>query len=60
MSERFFKKDLLNFFITKYLKKKIDDDLTVGTDEHCKNNLLVVALYRLFFNVEDYRDRGSR
>ena len=34
VSERFLKKDLLNFFITKYLKKEFDDDLTVGVDEH--------------------------
>ena len=29
-----FLQNLLNFFITKYLKKEFDDDLTVGVDEH--------------------------
>ena len=28
-----FLQNLLNFFITKYLKKEFDDDLTVGMDE---------------------------
>ena len=29
-----FLQNLLNFFITKYLKKEFDDDLTVRVDEH--------------------------
>ena len=28
-----FLQNLLNFFITKYLKKEFDDDLTVGVDD---------------------------
>ena len=50
VSERFLKKDLLNFFITKYLKKEFDDDLTVGMDERnpcglsvTGDNLITVA-----------------
>ena len=43
VSERFLKKDLLNFFITKYLKKEFDDDLTVGMDERSPCGLSVTG-----------------
>ena len=36
-----FLQNLLNFIITKYLKKEFDDNLSVGVDEHSHCGLSV-------------------
>ena len=39
---------LLNFIITKYLKKKIDDDLSVGLDESSPCGLSVTGDIKIY------------
>ena len=38
-----FLQNLLNFIVTKYLKKEFDDDLTVGVDERSAFGLSVTG-----------------
>ena len=45
-----FLQNLLNFIITKYLKKEFDDDLSVGVDERSPCGLSVTGDIR-FINV---------
>ena len=43
-----FLQNLLNFFITKYLKKEFDDDLTVGMDERSPCGLSVTEDIKIY------------
>ena len=36
-----FLQNLLNFIITKYLKQKVDDDLSICVDERCDCGLFI-------------------
>ena len=43
----FFMQNLLNFFITKYLKQEVDDDLNVSMDEHSPNGLSIIGAIKI-------------
>ena len=43
-----FLQNLLNFIITKYLKKEFDDDLTVGVDERSPCGLSVTGDIKIY------------
>ena len=43
-----FLQNLLNFIITKYLKKEFDDDLTVGMNEHSLCGLSVTGDIKIY------------
>ena len=43
-----FLQNLLNFIITKYLKKEFDDDLSVGVDERSPYGLSVTGDIKIY------------
>ena len=43
-----FLQNLLNFMITKYLKKEFDDDVSVGVDERSPGGLSVTRDIKIY------------